>query len=184
MLGFIVVNAFFALRHWKDPLADFKSEMDRLALRLMQNPSIDAPVYKSPQSARASPRGSPDGCRHQLIPLRNVEGIKWKNGMQQRCVMCNSHTTWVCGDCSTGPTCLVPLCPEATRPRKGNDRGKTIYHPCHGKHQCWPTYFPKGKREGRNKRARNAGGTDVAGEDDEDDEGVDEDDMDDDDDGE
>ena len=84
---------------------------------------------------------------HQLIPLRNVEGIKWKNGMQQRYAMCNSHTTWVCGDCSTGPTCLVPLCPEATRPRKGNDRGKTIYHPCHGKHQCWPTYFPKGKRE-------------------------------------
>ena len=91
--------------------------------------------------------------------------------MQQRCVMCNSHTTWVCGDCSTGPTCLVPLCPEATRPRKGNDRGKTIYHPCLGKHQCFPTYLPKGKHEGRNKRARNAGGTDVAGEDDEDDEG-------------
>ena len=41
MLGFVVVNAFFAHRYFNDALADFKAEMDRLALKLMTNPDAD-----------------------------------------------------------------------------------------------------------------------------------------------
>lgn len=155
MLGFLIVNCFFALRYHYDELADFIAQMDRLGLKLMQNPDASASSGESPErSARASPTMMPDGDVHMLTPLKHVPGLAWKKGMQQRCVMCNHHTVWVCATCTTGPTGLVPLCPESTVVRKGDAKGQTHHHPCLHKHMCNPTFMPKGRATRKAKRAR------------------------------
>jgi hypothetical protein len=164
LLGMVAVDAFFALRYWKDPRANFLAEMDRLALRLMNNP--DAPQSKaadgSPPAKHASrsPEGAcPDGQHHRLMRLGDVEGVDPKSGKgtrQERCIMCNKHTVWVCATCTEGAHALVPVCPEITRPRKGELRGCTIHHPCLGQHRCNPLFFPKGKRASGGKRKKAA----------------------------
>ena len=163
LLGMVAVDAFFALRYWKDQRADFLAQMDRLALRLMNNP--DAPPSKAanssspPKPAARSPEGAcPDGLHHRLMRLADVEGVDPKSGKgtrQERCIMCNKHTVWVCATCTESCNALVPVCPEVSRPRKGELRGCTIHHPCLGQHRCNPNFFPKGKRQtGGGKRKK------------------------------
>ena len=162
MLGFVAVNAFFALRYFKNPLADFKVEMDRLALALMNNPHAEAPTNKKSQSnkrAPASPADS-DGCTHTLVPLRSLRFIEWRTGKQMKCILCNADTTWVCSECTTGPDELVPICPEVTIARKDGPRyskGDRIEHPCLGRHRCNPSFFPQSCKKSKTcKRARAA----------------------------
>ena len=73
----------------------------------------------------------------------------------------NRYTAWVCRQCSTGPTALIPLCPCTTVPKRGEDKGKVIRHDCLAKHCMNPNFFPKGQREKptRCKRARPAPAT-------------------------
>ena len=72
---------------------------------------------------RASPSCCSAGCsHHNLMPLRNVEGIKMpagtkKKSLQARCVMCNRSTSWCCAECTDGPDALVPICPETSKSR-------------------------------------------------------------------
>ena len=94
------------LAEFNDPLAEFKVELDKLALALVNNVFIEAPSpSKAPNAHCASPGScaEDDGEPHFLIPLRSVEGIKWKSGMQRRCMLCSNDTTWVCGKSTTGP---------------------------------------------------------------------------------
>ena len=85
-----------------------------------------------------------------------MDGLKWKQGMQQRCVCCNKHTSWVCMTCTTGPTGLVPVCPETTVARNGKNKGQQVHHVCNARHSLNPTFMPKGKGSQRAKRARTA----------------------------
>ena len=151
MLGTLIVDVFMWHRFSNDPLAEFKVELDKLALGLVNNVFIEPPsIARSPSTHSATP-GSPsaDDCeQHFLIPLRSVEGIKWKQGMQRRCRLCNSDTTWVCGVCTTGPLNLWPLCPETSFPRKGPNRGTQVAHPCLSKHRLSPSWVPRCKRPG------------------------------------
>ena len=155
MYGMLVTNCFFAHRYFNNQLADFKSELDQLALALMRNPKAEAPRPCSQAGGARSPTGSctGDGDPHYLTPLSSIDG--YTGGKQQRCVCCNNKTAWVCATCTTGPMALVPLCPEISKVRKGPSRGQQVMHPCLGRHRCNPTFFPKGKRGGsRPKRAR------------------------------
>ena len=153
MLGFVVVNAFFAHRYFNDALADFKAEMDRLALKLMTNPDAE-PAHASPNASAARATWSPSPDVHELVPLRSVLGDKWKPGMQERCMICDSHTAWVCRQCSVGASSLVPLCPEYTKPKTGAKKGQKIFHMCCGKHALSPDFFPKGRTKTQTKRKR------------------------------
>ena len=161
LLAIVVVNAFFAHRYFNDPTADFKSLCDRLAIKLMNNPWIESPTASPSASCAARAKSACDDCDvHELVPLRSVLGDKWKCGAQQRCMLCDSCTTWVCRQCTTGPASLVPLCPETTIPRNGPLKGTKIHHACLGKHQVSPNFFPKGKTtktQARRKRARQDG---------------------------
>lgn len=159
LLGMIGVNAFFAHRHrfWNAENANFKEEMDRLALKLINNPKIVPPsglMKSSPSCGRSSPGGSSDGEHHFLTPLKQLDDVDWTPGMQQRCVMCNKHTEWFCSTCTVDKSSLVPVCPEYTKPRTGRHAGQQIYHKCLSQHRSNPHYFSKGKKSGCNKRAR------------------------------
>jgi hypothetical protein len=141
MLGTLVVNVFMAHRYFNDPNAEFKVELDKLGLTLVNNVFIDPPsIPKSPASGTASPGGvCDDGEPHWLVPLRSVEGLVWKKGMQRRCRLCSTDTIWVCGKCTTGPLALWPLCSQTSIARKGPQKGKQIHHPCLSKHRLSPT---------------------------------------------
>ena len=121
---------------------------------------MNNPQVSPPKEATSSPSGrmpaahAPDGNTHLLAPLKSIEGLAWKPGMQMRCVCCNHHTAWVCATCTTGPQALVPLCPQSTTVRKGKHKGEVRRnHVCLDKHRCNPTFQPRGKRSGA-KRAR------------------------------
>lgn len=145
VLGFIVVNAFLAHRYFNDANADFKSLMDRLALKLMNNPDAESPTTdSSPSNGRKSPADSSEAGDHHLMHLKHVEGITWKPGLQQRCVMCNAKTVWVCAECSDGPTALVPLCSQYTCSRAKGEKGSVTQHKCLELHSCRPSFFPRG----------------------------------------
>jgi len=141
--------------------ADFKECMDRLSLRLMTNPDAAPCGVESPQGAngRKSPGSADDDTgSHNLQHLKDVEGVWWKPGMQQHCVICDAKTAWVCAECSTDASNLVPLCPQFTCPRKGANKGDRIAHDCLDKHRCRPCFFPKGAKGAgakcRTKRVR------------------------------
>ena len=160
MHGLVVVNAFFALQTFVSDVADFKPEMSKLAYRLMHNHFLDgaappSPTGPPPASRASSGTASPEGCQHVLVPLRSVPGVhKAKKGSkQERCAMCNKHTSWVCALCTTGANALVPLCPETSRSRK--KPGTVTHHACLEKHRANPAVFPKGKRA-KAKRKRSA----------------------------
>ena len=148
MLGSLFVNVFMAHRYFNDSLAEFRVELDKLALALMNNTFVDAPSPPR-QSKTSSPKTSSpcdaDGTVHTLIPLRCVPGIEWKQGMQRRCLLCGKDTTWVCSVCTQGPLHLVPVCPEYTIIRKGSNKGAKVEHECLCKHRLQPGWFPKGK---------------------------------------
>ena len=127
-------------RDWLDTV-DFKVEIDRLAMRLMNNAEFmrqRAGGSPSPSSAAArSPPPPADCCgSHTLISLKQIPGYveatkdQKQGGKQQRCCWCNQPTSWACKECSSGPHGVVPICPRTTMARKGENKGKTIYHPC------------------------------------------------------
>ena len=118
----------------------------------MNNPHVEAPKQCSPCGGARSPCGGGDGETHYLTLVKGVEG--YTGGCQQRCIWCNAKTAWVCATCTTGPMSLVPLCPEFTKARKGEHKGCHVSHMCLARHRSNPTFFPKGKRGGRPKRAR------------------------------
>ena len=164
MLGTLIVNVFMAHRYFNDPKAEFKVELDKLGLALVNNVFIEPPsVPKSPSSHCATPGSDScdDGEPHYLIPLRSVEGIKWKNGMQRRCRLCSADTVWVCGKCTAGPLQLWPICPEVSTPRKGTMKGKQVHHPCLSKHRLSPDWVPRCKKPGCGTK-RKAGNPDAA----------------------
>lgn len=171
LLGMVVVNAFFAHRYFNNELAEFKVEVDKLALALMTNPKAEkqaqAAATTPPKASRTAP-GSPespaaDGAPHTLVPLRSILGDNWKKGKQMRCMVCNHDTVWVCGCCSSGADALVPICPEYTIPRKGPNKGNKVMHSCVHKHRSAPLFFPKGRcRGGGNcKRQRSPDAADL-----------------------
>ena len=154
MLGTLFVNCFMAHRHWNDPNADFRTELDKLGLALVTNVFIEAPSpAKSPTTGKASPCDD-NGCAHHLVSLRSFLGDKWKSGMQRRCTLCDKETTWVCGTCSTGPLDLFYLCPETTIPRKGALKGVVQHHECLCKHRRMPSWVPPRAKMGCGKRRR------------------------------
>lgn len=162
MLGMLAVNAFFAHRYFNNALAEFKIEIDKLALALINNPKIGPPTQqqqRSPGGSRSpsSLAASPDGQPHILAPLRQLDS--YKGGKQQRCIICNERTIWFCTTCTTGPHALVPLCPEVSRGRR-HKAGFACTHRCLLKHMANPTYYPKGKRQ--SKRARGSSDSDDA----------------------
>ncbi|KAL1524128.1 hypothetical protein AB1Y20_019037 [Prymnesium parvum] len=157
MLGTLFVNCFFAHRYFNNQMAQFKTELDKLALALMKNIYTTIPAPARPINfGSASPAASTcsDGEAHLLVPLRQVEDLRVKKGQQERCIICNLHTSWVCSTCTTGPLALVPICPHTTVARKGQRKGETIFHPCLGKHRVNPAFFLRGKRVTGGKRAR------------------------------
>ena len=159
--------------HLNNELAEFKVEVDKLALALMTNPKAEkqarAAATSPPKASRTAP-GSPescpaaDGAPHTLVPLRSILGDDWKKGKQMRCMMCNKDTVWVCGCCSTGADGLVPICPEYSIPRKGPNRGNKVMHPCLHKHRAAPLFFPKGRCQGGGscKRQRSPAADDLS----------------------
>ena len=90
--------------------------------------------------------------------MRKVEGyqkvlhgrqMKWP---QQRCMLCNKHTSWCCATCTNGVSSLFPVCPC-----ESNHRGTIDTHSCHATHRASPSFTPKGKgRGGGSKRRRTA----------------------------
>ena len=75
MLGTLVVNVFMAHRYFNEPKAEFKVELDKLALALVNNVFIEPPsIPKSPATHVASPGSAAcdDGEPHWLIPLRSI----------------------------------------------------------------------------------------------------------------
>ena len=154
MLGTLFVNCFMAHRHWNDPKADFRTELDKLALALVTNVFVEAPSpAKSPTTGKASPCDD-NGCEHHLVSLRSFLGDKWKSGMQRRCTLCDKETSWVCGTCSTGPLDLFYLCPETTIPRKGALKGHVQHHECLCKPRRLPSWVPPRAAKGCGKRRR------------------------------
>ena len=175
LMGMHFTNTFFAHRYFNEPDADFKEQMGKLAYRLMHNPYLneeDTDYGSSPGSAgsgsqrsrsaaRTSTPSAMGGCAHVLIPLRTVEGYKvgQTGGAQQRCSICNLKTSWVCGECTDGPTSLVPLCPEETTTR-GKSHGLKIMHKCRIKHVLDPLRFPKGSQREKVAAKRRRGPND------------------------
>ena len=158
MFGILLVNVFFAERHFNNPLADFKAEMSTLAYALMHNDFLTAPA-STPTSRPPSSCGSSSstcGSEHQLMALKHLPYLKKsackKKSVQMRCVMCNKHTSWCCGVCSsTGENKIVAMCPATSKSRK---KGGTITnHCCIEEHRISPTYFPRGKKN-KSKRGR------------------------------
>ena len=165
LFGILVTNTFFAHRYWNNASAEFKVEVDKLALAMMNNPKADSPTSpekgKTPTaSARTSPCEGKEGCSHTLQPLREFLGPEWKQGKQLRCVMCNSSTSWVCKECSEGALQCVPICPSVTTVRKGKDKGKRVEHACLCKHVLNPTFYPRGKTFGGGRKRKAASGAD------------------------
>ena len=149
-----------ACRYFKNPTADFKVVMGELAFALIKNPEVStAPASAGNNNRRAggasSPCSSADGEAHELIPLRKIEGyqkvqhgrqMKWP---QQRCMLCNKHTSWCCSTCTNGLASLFPVCPE-----ESNHRGDVSSHQCLRTHRANPTHTPKGKGRGGGAKRR------------------------------
>ncbi|KAL1523664.1 hypothetical protein AB1Y20_018598 [Prymnesium parvum] len=157
MFGVVFTDTFFAHRYSNDQAAEFKVEMARLAYALMHNSFLTSasPSKSSKSSARSSPGGCQE-CDHELIPLKYIQG--YEGCKQQRCILCNTKTSWCCRDCTTGPLCLVPVCPKETVVRRGPNQGKTVRHGCLARHRANPALLPT-RRQGA-KRARSAPGND------------------------
>jgi len=156
----LFTDAFFAYRYFVDKDAEFTVEMSKLAYCLMHNDFLPKKAA-SPQSQPSVGRGSPQSCvdcdvEHELIPLEYVEGFEGYR--QQRCIMCNKPTSlWCCRACTTGPLCLVPLCPKETLVRRGPEKGERKKHPCLRRHQANPALLPRARKG--SKRARRATAT-------------------------
>ena len=108
MLGTLVVNVFMALKYSNDDKADFRTELEKLGLALVNNIFLDGAAAASPKAASppnattaSLPSASSACCdEHVLVPLRSILGDKWKKGMQRRCMICGADTTWVCSACT------------------------------------------------------------------------------------
>ena len=72
--GMHVINCFMWHRYANNQLADFKVELDALALALMRNPKVEQPKPCSPHGGCRSPTGSGDGDTHYLTPLKMIDG--------------------------------------------------------------------------------------------------------------
>lgn len=170
MHGIVFTNAFFGLRCFSLPVADFKPEMTKLAYRLMHNsllvgkgpsrsPGTPGGAPNSPNGAASaasdSGRSSPGGCcgSHPLMPLRNL--INYRGGKQQRCVLCGGKTALCCSICTTDTDHIVPICPHVAKGR-GKDKGKVFIHDCQRLHEEDPSARAPRKGAKRVKRARNA----------------------------
>ena len=152
MHAMLFTNAFFSVRKFGNPLADFKSEMNKLALYLMHNPTRRlemAGPQRTPTSANSSRTTTPiidDGREHVLIPLKKLEG--YKGGKQQKCNICNVLCSWVCITCTEHPMHPFPCHPHVT-----NFRGKITHHQCLGKHTAAPHAVTRGTRKAKRARA-------------------------------
>ena len=117
----VMVNAFFAQRHFNENGADFRAQMNFLAYRLMTNP-----LLRAERGGDSVPRGlggsrdSGGGCSssdkfgsHTVVSLREVmsaqklAGYKRKR-VQMRCTICGMHVSTCCLECSN-ETETVPL---------------------------------------------------------------------------
>ena len=171
MLGTLIVNVFMAHKYLNDPLADFRTELDKLGIALVNNVFINA--CPSPAAGISPPKActakSPPNSEcvdHHLVSLRSIVGENvWKKGMQRRCVICNADTVWACMECTTDAHAVVSLCPEVSVPRKGQKKGIPQHHACLSKHRLRPDWMPKGMRCCGTKRAGPRGGTGDAGSD-------------------
>ena len=122
----------------------------------MNNSFIESPSASPSGSCCGRAKVGSDLDVHELIPLRSFLGDKWKTGMQQRCMICDKCTAWVCRQCSTGANALVPLCPEYTVPRTGDAKGTKVFHACSAKHNLNPNFFPKGITDNSKRRCKRA----------------------------
>lgn len=130
--------------------------MNKLAYNRMHNHFLEqspSSSRASPSSGRSSPQSPSDICAHHaLIPLKAVKGFSgWR---QQRCILCNNMTTWVCQECTAGPLALVPICAEKTYVRSGADKGKYIRHGCLQRHRDNPALLPSGRKRKSAKSRR------------------------------
>ena len=178
MHGIVFTDCFFAYRYFVDSDADFKTVMGRLAHKLMHNSFLDSD--QSPRKSPSSGRDSPGACspcgggsEHNLIPLRFVPD--YAGGRQQRCIICNKKTSFVCGGCTTSPFALVPLCPCETKAKKdsGNvTKGQIVKHACLGRHRENPALRPgyRGRKAKRARAAATDGSESVGGSEDEEEE--------------
>ena len=97
----------------------------RPAPRPACNPGPASALIKLPGAVRATTPTStaPSFCMevcctsHTLVPLRIIAGVPKpaKGSLQERCVRCGKHTSWVCSECTSGSTSLVPVCPEVAK---------------------------------------------------------------------
>ncbi|KAL1525467.1 hypothetical protein AB1Y20_020324 [Prymnesium parvum] len=163
MHGILFTDAFFAYRYFKDSMADFKNERNKLAMSLINNPDISnesgSPQNRpQKQARRASPNSggisssSSDGRAHPLVKMKALPGYNGGKDGRQRCQVCNKKTLWCCLDCSDAPSSLFPLCPM-----ESNKHGAISSHLCYDRHCSAPSWMPKGRAStGGNKRRRGA----------------------------
>jgi hypothetical protein len=78
--------------------------------------------------------------------------MNYNGARQQRCAICNKHTSKVCMICTTGVGALVPLCPQKTRGRKFH-KGTVATHSCLARHRSNPARLPTKKRKREAVRA-------------------------------
>ena len=168
ILGMIVTNSFFAHRHFNNSGDEFKPLMDRLAIKLMNNPHIspDSPTISPIGSGtRRSPLECDECVDHEIVPLKDIPGYvdavkdQKQKGKQQRCLWCNNPTSWACKTCSRGAHGLAPICPAVTIPRKGDNKSVPQHHQCLCNHRANPSFWPQSKFGKGAKRARSRGET-------------------------
>ena len=160
MLGILVTNCFFAHRYFNKPDASFKEEMDRLALKLMNNPLAKPLKPAKSGGAACSPCGK-EGEHHHLISLRQFLGLKpgQKSGKQMDCTVCGTPCSWVCAECSDHAKSCVPCCPLFTVIRKdcaAGPAGTRVAHDCLAKHMLNPEFVHKKAKRGSAKRRKRA----------------------------
>ena len=169
MHGMVFTNAFFGVRRFSMPVAEFKPEMSKLAYRLMHNSLlVDQGPPRSPSSpfspfspgspdgdGSESGRSSPSSCcgAHPLIALRLLAG--YRGGKQQRCAICGGRTAYCCSVCTKDTDHIVAICPRVAKGR-GQDKGKLFLHECQRFHEDDPTKRAPRKGAKGKKRARNA----------------------------
>ena len=127
-----------AKQTWGDAGACFKGEMQQLACYLMHHPLRRLEVSPPPRPpsdptlkrALNSPTQCDECVEHVQGPLRAIPG--YKGARQQKCNLCNMHTTWCCLTCSTAD-CVFPV-----HPTQSNHRGKITHHQCWHRHLSAP----------------------------------------------
>ena len=153
LYGMLFTNCFFAVRHFGNARADFKAEMNTLAMYLIYNPvrkaehperplSPSSPhVFRSPSTGGSAPE------EHTLVPIRTLPKYAVES-KQPRCRICNKGSSWACLQCTLSTGKLWVCHPPQTKAR-----GVTTRWTCLCVHKTTPELEPRGNKL-KTKRVR------------------------------